>query len=65
MVCGKGEAGAGYQRLCHMVVALPSSTLLAWPFTRVVSSSLAEAVQPVRDKGSGAASVAAAGSAAL
>jgi hypothetical protein len=65
MECGSGAAGAGDHRLCQKVAALPSSTLVARPFWLVTSSSLAEAVHPVRGKGSGAASVAAAGSAAL
>ena len=66
MLCGSGAAGAGDHLLCQIVEDLPSSTLLARPFTRDVSASLAVAVHPVRDKRTGTASVAArAGSAAL
>ena len=50
MVCGSGAAGAGDHLLCQMVVVLPSSTLLARPFARMTSSSLAVAVQPVRGR---------------
>ncbi len=48
MVCGSGAAGAGDHLLCQIVAVLPSSTLLARPLTRAVSSSLAVAVHPVR-----------------
>src|SRR5688500_3694045 len=65
MLCGSPASNDGDHTLCHIVAALPSSTLLARPSMRATSSSLAEAVHPVRGKGAGAASVTAAGNTAV
>ena len=53
MLCGNPITVGEYWE-CQIVVRLPSSTLAALPFSRVVSWSLAVAIQPVRVSAAGA-----------